>query len=122
MTTVFAPSSPEATKSLPGASSTSTFTARFAEGARSAVRVNTASPPSVTAAPPAMVTTGSGSSSSVMVTVVEDGLPVATPAGSVAMAMVKLSSRSSVGSSVVWTVKVCEAALAGMVTLAGAAA
>ena len=65
--------------------------------------------------------TSSVGSSSAMVTVAVEGLPAATSSGSVPRATVKVSSCSSSVSSVVAMVKVCEAALAGMVTLAGAA-
>ena len=58
--TVFEPSSPDATKSLPDASATVRFTVRSALGAESAVTVNCAAVPSVTGdVPGAMVMVGS---------------------------------------------------------------
>ena len=56
--TVFEPSSADATKSLPEASATVRFTVRSALGAASAVTVNSAAVPSVTAEPPVIVMVG----------------------------------------------------------------
>ena len=77
--------------------------------------------PSVAVASGVESTTSVGSSSA-MVTTAEEGLPAATPSGSVPTETVKVSSRSSSVSSMVAMVKVCEAVLAAMVTLAGQAA
>ena len=60
--TVWSPSSAAATKSRGlAASATDRFTVRFASTALSAVTVKVAATPSVIAAPPVMVTTGSAS-------------------------------------------------------------
>ena len=71
--TVFEPSSPDATKSLPEASATVRFTVRLALGAELAVTVNCAAVPSVTGdVPAAIVIVGpGGASSSFTVTMAE---------------------------------------------------
>ena len=106
---------------MSGESVTETPTVTSAVGGGYACTVKTAFPPSSTAAPPVIHTQLSQGATplSKTTTAAVDGLPVATPAGTVSMETVKVSSTSFVVSIAVWTVKLCEAALAGTVTLDG---
>ena len=84
--------------------------------------MNTAFSPSATGDVPAVIHTQLSQGAtplSKITTVAVDGLPIATPFGTDAMETVKVSSASFVVSVAVCTVKLCEAALAGMVTLDG---
>ena len=100
--TIFEPSLPVATKSLPVASDTVRFTVRSATGAWSAVTVKLAAVPSVTAEPPSMVI--DGKSSSVMVNVA----PI-TPNPSTVAPSTMVSSPSWVVSCLVVRVNVASA-------------